>query len=766
MAGGPALYLGANLQATFAAWCGVLAMAEERSQLLEISDHIIERVGQEQNWPLDDNALWFADDVRAFVQVKETLSVSAGEKTEYAKVWAQVVAQFLHGRGREAQTAALRDEDRFLVVVGQGTAKTIRDDLRNALLRLASHPSGDSLMSAAQGQAKIKTQLQCAADHVSRLLKAHGKRSSEDDVRKILSHCRVFEVTQKQLRASARQFLSTLILADGQSATAAMEVLENLFSDAGETRRSYDVTALRRHLIRRFVLRAPRAVAGDVEILLKATDRFIKRETRSIRAPEGEITVPRNIADAIVATARQQNVAITSQGGGGKSGAVAQVARSLRDAGETVVVFDADAVDAADVGRSLHLQNRFEDVLERWPDEGIVAFLLVDGFDALRIGCNAHRLLTLIEDLRVVAPRWRVVAASREYDLETLPQAARAFPTGEIEAIRPEDRDEVRFQHLSHIVVRGFSDAELELIGQRSLALKAVFMSADASLRALLRNPFNLSIAADVIGQGAGLSTVRDRIGLLDLWWQHRVAVGDRFGRESALRAVVEGMIARRRLRLPAAHLATASSLAQLLSDGVLSTLGPRSGDVAFPHSLLFDYTAYRTVLADVASVSTLLRGDRDAFVFLWTGLRFRLDSLWNEQRDDFFELVAEIFTDGGSQRLALLMLISRVIVEKATIIDDLRPILQLSNIPVVRIVRFVVRSLIRSRQLGESYLHERSEMWGRFALQLATGATELQHDASLVLAELTEHVPSSRTNGDVVLAARTILARELGAAP
>jgi hypothetical protein len=292
MAGGPTFYLGANLQATFAAWCGVLAVAEEPSQL-PVGNHKIERVGQEQNWPLDDNALWFADDIRAFVQVKETLSASAGEKTESGKVWAQIVAQFLHGRGREAETEAMCAEDRFFIVVGQGTAKTVREDLHNALMRLASHPSRDSLMSAAQGQAKIETQLQCAVAHITRLLKAHGKPSSEGDVRKILSHCRVFPVTQEQLRASARQFLSTLILADGQSATAAMEVLENLFSDAGETRRSYDVTALRRHLSQRFMLRAPRAVTGDVEILLKLTDRFIKRETRSIRAPEGGVAVAR-----------------------------------------------------------------------------------------------------------------------------------------------------------------------------------------------------------------------------------------------------------------------------------------------------------------------------------------------------------------------------------------------------------------------------------------------------------------------------------------
>lgn len=126
------MYTGANLQASFLAWCAVLGLAEETSQLPEATVSPIVRVGAEQGWPVDDGALWFSDGSLAFVQSKETLESSDRVDSDLAAVSDQLVRQHLFGRGRLSGEQPLGDNDRLLIVVGAGTGAPLRRDLAEA----------------------------------------------------------------------------------------------------------------------------------------------------------------------------------------------------------------------------------------------------------------------------------------------------------------------------------------------------------------------------------------------------------------------------------------------------------------------------------------------------------------------------------------------------------------------------------------------------------------------------------------------------------
>ena len=765
MSGGSAVFSGTRLQSTFAAWCAVLALAEDKGQLLDALGNVrIERVGAEQDWPLDDGALWLSMDTRAFIQVKETLDASDQENSKFAEVWSQIARQSVHGRGRIAKVEPLREEDRLLIVVGEGTGRPVRIHLRELLNRLATHPTGDSLISVAQGQADLARQLTLATDHLRRFLKDDGYPSSDADIRAILKRCRVLPVLQDDLRLRGRMFLSTAVLEMGLNDALAFESLETLFASAGQHRTSYDVAAIRKHLgDREYRLKSPKAIKADVDAININTTRLLNRKSWPIKASEGEIVVAREIVPRIIAMARHLNVAITSQGGGGKSAVMLQIAKSLRDIGERVVFLDATAIDAMDIASSLRLEHRFEEVLTRWSEDGRISFLLIDGFDALRLGRSADTLLATLENLAANATRWHAIVASREYDLESFPRMARAFPPSPDADVCPGARTDARFSAISHAIIGDFSPAELEYIFSQSPSLALAYERADEALRGVLRNPFNLSIAAGIIAAGADFTTVKGRLDLLDLWWRHKIDLIDRFERQAQLRQITSTMIQARRLQIPVAGLANTSKLAALLSDSVIATVGRDGDEVAFLHALLFDYCAYRASLTTQENVLELLQRDRDAFIFVLPSLRYRFESLWDRNRDGFFKLIAAIFSDQNTQRLALLVLASRVIIERAEHVDDLTPLLTRNDFPTQRTVRYLIRALIRSRQLGERYILARARVFAPFALELAKRDREFHHEALLILSELSEHVETTREDSSVVEASRYLLDSIIG---
>jgi hypothetical protein len=250
--GGSAAASGMNFQAVFAARCAVLALAQDTTEFSDFCDHAVERVGTEQNFPVDDVTIWFEDHSRIFAQVKETLSLETKPASNFASVVEQIV------RGFNSGDYCLEDlqphDDLFLIVVGEGSSERVRKDLREALCRLASLPPSEQLLSAAQGQKSIEAAISTFVEHITRISKEQNIIADDATVRAILKRCRVSPTSQDDLRSRGRELLAYRILDDPRKAVVVFTFIEQFFHKAIQHRTSHSAVELRHLLLKYWTL--------------------------------------------------------------------------------------------------------------------------------------------------------------------------------------------------------------------------------------------------------------------------------------------------------------------------------------------------------------------------------------------------------------------------------------------------------------------------------------------------------------------------------
>lgn len=207
--------------------------------------------------------------------------------------------------------------------------------------------------------------------------------------------------------------------------------------------------------------------------------------------------------------------------------------------------------------------------------------------------------------------RWRVVVSIRQFDLHHSPAWQRMLRGAPVSTV-PSRRD-VRLAGVRHLLVGDLTDGELAALAPQSAQLARLLHEASPRLRELLRNPFNLSLAGDLLIAGqsqTSLAQIRSQLELLQRYWQHRVTLGDT-GRQRVrvLTSLTTAMIERRRLQVDATGLFDAAEsriVEALLHDGVLREAPHRllaSSDrhVLFAHHVLFDFAVAALLLAVAA---------------------------------------------------------------------------------------------------------------------------------------------------------------------
>jgi hypothetical protein len=149
----------------------------------------------------------------------------------------------------------------------------------------------------------------------------------------------------------------------------------------------------------------------------------------------------------------------------------------------------------------------------------------------------------------------------------------------------------------------------------QSGSLARIIDGADDQLLALLRNPFNLNLAADLLSFGSSdVTAVRSRLDLLNEYWKSRVS-GEAQGlqKSATARRLTEQMVEIRRTTvdvLSAMDSGQLDAITSLLGVGVLRELPAVHSDdarlVEFSHPLLFDYAVSRTILSTKSFLSRL----------------------------------------------------------------------------------------------------------------------------------------------------------------
>jgi len=187
--------------------------------------------------------------------------------------------------------------------------------------------------------------------------------------------------------------------------------------------------------------------------------------------------------------------------------------------------------------------------------------------------------------------------------------------------------------------------------------LAPLFDKARPRLADLVRNPFNLNLAAGLFSGNPDLADkVGSQLDLLKLYWDERVATGTEvYARLAVLEKLAQEMIRQRRDRLHRPQdVLTATELQVmevLLRAGVLCQDQPSGyshAPVAFAHALLFDFTVATQVLErpeQPMHLAEALSAEPDWALLLRSALDLHLAALWHgaHTREAYFALATRL---------------------------------------------------------------------------------------------------------------------------
>ena len=653
-AGGQATAAGMAFQNRVAAWMAVRILAESAASPLWglRANTTLEFIRCETEQPVDDIMLGTSLGGFVFIQAKHSLVLSRQRDSELAGALNQFVRQYLAHReasgGRNSWERPLNPSiDRLVLAVGPGSSAPVRMHLSSVLGRARRLVAGQVIAGVATNADEVDA-LDVIREHVSRSwMTLTGVAPSDDQ---LLALLRLLEITTLAVdeggrdELAAKDMLRTEILGNPGDADVAWNSLVQASAEMAVGRGGADRLALQTSLACAGIgIRAARSYRDDIERIHSQTraNLSLVRRLAFTRVGDTEVKINRPSTASLRQMAETGSVVVVGQPGVGKSAAMYDLALMLLDDRADVLFLAADGVASqsmASLAGELQLGHPIAEVLGNWPGDQ-PGYVLIDALDAARSATSAKALRDLIESTFALRGRWRVVASIRKYDLrydQELRDLFRGSPS-------PEYRDP-EFVQLRHLCVPLLEDAELTQVSAQSPELDALFRNNPPALSELLRVPFNLRIAAELIGGGiqvAELVPLETQVELLNRYWTCRVigTDGQRDAREAVLRRAAERMVEQRSLRVErrlVAEPATSAVLGDLLSKQVLVEWQPTPTVVdqdllAFGHHVLFDYAVARLLLRqDPAPVATWFAQQPDLVLAIRPSLVFYFQRLWS----------------------------------------------------------------------------------------------------------------------------------------
>jgi hypothetical protein len=523
-----------------------------------------------------------------------------------------------------------------------------------------------------------------------------------------------------------------------------MNIMEGLISSGAPANRDGLLRELRR--LGHNDVGAPRFEA-DVAALRLATTRELARLAAHTYLPlPARLPIERESDAPLGAAILAGSTLVVGEPGAGKTGALVSAASAIAAAGHTVVFLSVDRFPGvaieADLSSELGLTHPVVEVLAALPGSGR-RVLIIDALDAARGGPSEPVFAKLIEDVgQRLAADWVVVASIRTFDLRNGRRFRQAFAGNPSDA----DHTEPGLSGVRHFVIPRLSESDLATAGAMAPELGALLASAPPRLKELLRNIFNLSLAAQLLGDGAtaaAFGTIRNQSGLIDAYEDARLGTTQL---QNAAGAAAKAMAVRRRLmvrKVAVGH----DALDALIRTGVLT----ESGDlVSFAHHVLFDHVAGRFYLAwdDPDALLAQLEGNTSTAFLLAPALRFAVERLWRDDdplRSRSWHLVTGTFS-AASVDPVLATIALRVVVENIESEEDHAALsARVRASPAEPALAVLLGGLVRFAAMdieaAGTVAPARAMAWARLAATLvATGERQLVDPARILLYALFEH--------------------------
>lgn len=631
------------------------------------------RVGAQTGSEVDDVVVLTDEGSGVFIQAKIKLKLSADVASPLAKGLGQAVRQFLIGTvpsGDAAPRSVDFARDAIVLCTNQAAPATIRVDLATAVRRVASHPPGTPLFT--ELTKKEQGALRIALDHIRRHWAANneGAEPADDDLRKFLSCLHVLTLDLAEGGKDQQAAISVLhrgLEASAQGNTA-WKVLVGAGQVASENREWRDRAALTLVLAHQGVTTTVNAkYASDIATLRERSASNLEVLQRHALLPVNDgLFIAREAANTLRALGSRDPILVVGDAGSGKSGVLQDLATTRQDDEEVVVLLAADVAGANRLLTGAPLR----EVLRGWP--GPPGLVVIDGVDALRGSGDRETLSNMVAAL--AGTRWQVVASARSFDTRNSRPLQKAFAGPPVSSAA--DQTDIRLTAVRHLFVGDLSDEDLDREIVAPTPLATLLAEAPRDLRVLLRNPFNLRLAAELAAslttsQHRELLRVRTRVELLGRYWDWRIRSEGTQAREALLHRLVTKMVADRRLQVeqkePTVMGTDSAALEDMLSHGVLTPLeGPIPGlspVIGFSHNILFDYATAIYMLYDQLDQGRLVRVlDADPTLPLVARPSFDLlvDMLWQARSSGVF-WPAALAVAGSGHVLASLAVASRV---------------------------------------------------------------------------------------------------------
>lgn len=475
---------------------------------------------------------------------------------------------------------------------------------------------------------------------------------------------------------------------------------------------------------------------ADIARLTERTQTEVARLERHSCLPiDGGVAIPRGCMPALKAAAEDGSLLVIGEPGAGKTGVLVALAQERLHRELPTVFLSVDdlyGVTTLDGLRTaFDLEAPVLHVLQNWPGSR-PGLLIIDALDASRGGPSESLFARFIEDaLRILGERWSVLASIRTFDL----RSGRRFREAMAGAPPSATFAEPGLETVRHFRIPRLGDDELAGLRQRSTQLGELLGHAPSSLRELLKNVFNLSIASELIAGGTtatSISSIATQSELLEGYEDQRLS-STRL--QTAVADSVKGMIDRRRLTVRKVDIGH-EALDDVLRSGVLVASGDR---VRFAHHVLFDHVAGRFYLdwTDTNRLQTQVTEDPAIGLLLGPSLKFAMERVWRDDapsRPNTWALTIAITSANGIDPVVASVALRTVAerVESPADVQGLCDLLRDTNKADVmgpalsRLSRFVSMSLADRGALSSSAMLA----WAEVAAQAALLAHQLYADA------------------------------------
>lgn len=658
---------GAEYEHRVAAFAAVHILAgKSASSLWDLpSSASAESVSCTTHFPLDDILVLAHGGYRVFGQAKHNVTLGAAPSSELGDTVGQCTRQYLLSCSDPG--FQLDDgRDQFALITPSTSSSNVVHALALVLNAVRTLGPDQALDQAPKNEGQ-RHALEVVVSHIGHWFrKDTGEEPETAQIGRILRFLRVCRADIDAGGTDERRVLDLLrneILASPVQDQLAWNTLIEWAAQAGGSSTGADRAELQRVLRDAGItLRSPREYRDDIRRLREYTARALERAATisAIQVGSKDIHVERHIAKVIRDATLTDSLLVTGEPGAGKSGALFGVGRYLLNAGHDVVFLDASefAVDARLASSASALPDRpIPEVLAHWEGDK-PPVLIIDALDAVRGSEGEQVLRKIVSDVKRARGRWHVLASVRIYDARHSLYLPGLFPGDPVAPCDP------TLSQVQHTCVPVLDDDEQTQISSRSAEIDRLIRSSGPALRELLRTPFNLRLAGDLLGSGLAvedLTPMSTQVELLDRYWGHRVLQDDAHAddRETVLRRMVQAMIAARTMQVArsavtANDTSAGEHLHELLTSNVLTewqptpSSAPQRQRLAFAHHMFFDYAAARLLFdAGDADMIDQLRAAPDLAVFLRPSIVFHLHDLWNADTDHgpYWEVVARLVT-------------------------------------------------------------------------------------------------------------------------